>query len=54
MDDPGRNNLWFEAIGGLTLIVAVAGIFLVAVLKAEKHRYLDSNDQLPFSTTPAG
>jgi hypothetical protein len=42
MEDPSSKHLWFEAIGGLALIAAIAAFFLVAVVRAEKkvpHRH---------------
>jgi hypothetical protein len=36
MEDPHPRHLWFEAIGGLTIIAVIALGFLIAIVKAEK------------------
>ena len=50
MEDPSTKHLWFEAIGGLVLIAAIAAFFLVAVVRAEK-KAPDRHDQPPLAVT---
>jgi hypothetical protein len=51
MEDPSSKHLWFEAIGGLTIIAAIAAFFLVAVVRAEKHTVPHQHDQPPLAAT---
>jgi len=41
MDDPHRRHLWFEAIGGLTIIAVIAIGFIIAIVRAERNRTPD-------------
>jgi hypothetical protein len=50
MEDPSTKHLWFEAIGGLALIAAIAAFFLVAVVRAEK-KAPDRHGQPPLAVT---
>jgi hypothetical protein len=50
MEDPSSKHLWFEAIGGLALIAAIAAYFLVAVVRAEKKAPA-RHDQPPLAVT---
>ncbi len=36
MEDPSSKHIWFEALGGLLIIAAIAAFFVVAVVRAEK------------------
>ena len=36
MEDPAPEHLWFDAIGSMAVIAALAVVFIVGVLKAEK------------------
>jgi hypothetical protein len=36
MEDPAPEHLWFDAIGSMVIIAALAAVFIVGVLKAEK------------------
>ena len=36
MEDPSSKHLWFEALGGLMIIAAIAAFFVIAVVKAER------------------
>jgi hypothetical protein len=36
MEDPSSKHLWFEALGGLMIIAAIAAFFVIAVVRAEK------------------
>jgi hypothetical protein len=37
MDEPSSKHLWFEALGGLMIIAAVAAFFVIAVVRAERE-----------------
>jgi hypothetical protein len=50
--DPHSRHLWFEAIGGLTLITVIALGFLIAVVRAEKSEILP--DHAPSSLAVTG
>jgi hypothetical protein len=34
--DPSSRHIWFEALGGLIIIAAVAAFFVIAVVRAER------------------
>jgi hypothetical protein len=34
--DPSSRHLWFEALGGLMIIAAIAAFFVIAVVRSEK------------------
>ncbi len=36
MEDPAPEHLWFEAIGSIAIIAALAVVFIVGIMKAEK------------------
>jgi len=36
MDEPSSKHLWFEALGGLMIIAAIAAFFVIAVVRAER------------------
>jgi hypothetical protein len=36
MEDPSSKHLWFEALGGLMIIAAIAAFFVIAVVRSEK------------------
>jgi hypothetical protein len=51
LEDPSSKHLWFEAIGGLALIAAIAAFFLVAVVRAEKNTVPHRREQPPLAVT---
>ena len=36
MEDPAPEHLWFDAIGSIAIVAALAVVFIVGVLKARK------------------
>ena len=36
MEDSAPGHLWFDAIGSIAILTAIAVVFIVGVLKAEK------------------
>ena len=49
MEDPVPGSLWFDAIGSMAIIVALAAVFIVGVLKAEKVPSPQPNDFTPLA-----
>ena len=46
-----RDILWFEAIGGLTLIAVIALGFLIAIVRAEKGEILPDHASSSLAVT---
>jgi hypothetical protein len=51
VEDPSSKHLWFEAIGGLTLIAVIAILFLVGVIRAEKNTGSRQDESSPTAST---
>ena len=49
--DPHSRHLWFEAIGGLTLIAVIALGFLIAIVRAEKSEILPDHASSSLAVT---
>ncbi len=49
MEDPAPEHLWFDAIGSIAIIAALAVVFIVGVLKAEKVPGGHSDDFTPLA-----
>ena len=49
MEDPAPEHLWFDAIGSMAIIAALAVVFIVGVLKAEKVQSPQPDDFTPLA-----
>ena len=49
MEDPAPEHLWFDAIGSIAIIAALAVVFIVGILKAEKVPAGRSDDFTPLA-----
>jgi hypothetical protein len=49
MEDPAPEHLWFDAIGSIAIIAALAVVFIVGVLKAERVPSPHSDDSTPLA-----
>jgi hypothetical protein len=51
MEDPSSRHLWFEAIGGLAIIAAIASLFVIAVVRAERKPVPHPKEASPLTVT---
>ena len=49
MEDPAPEHLWFDAIGSMAIIAALAVVFIVGILKAEKVQSPHPDDLTPLA-----
>ena len=49
MEDPAPEHLWFDAIGSIAIVAALAVVFIVGVLKAEKVPSPHPDDSAPLA-----
>jgi hypothetical protein len=49
MEDPAPEHLWFDAIGSMAIIAALAVVFIVGILKAEKVQSPQPDDLTPLA-----
>jgi hypothetical protein len=47
VEDPAPEHVWFDAIGTIAIIAALAVVFIVGVLKAEKVPNPPPDDSTP-------
>jgi len=49
VEDPVPESLWFDAIGSMAIIAALAAVFIVGVLRAEKVPSPQPDDVTPLA-----
>ena len=49
MEDSAPGHLWFDAIGSIAIVAALAVVFIVGILKAEKVPSPQANDFTPLA-----
>ena len=49
VEDPAPEHVWFDAIGTIAIIAALAVVFIVGVLKAEKVPSPPPDDSTPLA-----